>query len=319
MTVYREPPKNTSRRSIGNLDGTSFGTGGTDTVRIQSGTGDFLQAAPSTVPNGYVSAKQQNLDIKIQNIGRGSGSFARREADGVTYSFRRISGGDGISVIETGDTILITGASGVSKFVNLSDVPSSFVNQNGKFLTVDEANNRLIFVDAPQTANRIFFGETPPLSALQGDGWWNTTDGSFYLYYTDGNSGQWVESGSSEPASVLQEQFAYDYGAYFDGQPGDGETIYRWRAPRAHKLADNFEGCLFTAGVNPTSNFTCAVWINGQQVGTWSINTAGAATLVSNGSGEIDVPANVEIKIVAPAQADATLADLVISFKGERY
>jgi hypothetical protein len=294
--------------------------GGTDTVRIQSGSGDFLQAAPTVKDNSYVSAKpQQQVEIKIQNIGRGSGSFAKREPDGVTYSFRRILGGEGVSVIETGDTILITGANGADQFIKLKDAPSTYVGQGGKILAVDEANNRLIFIDAPQTANRIHFGPTPPDSAIQGDGWWNTTDGSFFLFYRDANSGQWVESGASEPAAIPQEQFAYDYGAFYDGQPGPLETIYRWRAPRAHTLFPNFEGCLFTCGVNPSQPFACDIFINGQMAGVWTINQAGAATMVSNSGGAIDVPANVEIKIVAPAQTDATIADLVISFKGERY
>lgn len=374
MTFYREPPKNNSKRSIGNLDGGSYGMGGTDTVRVQAGTGDFLQPIPVIKDSSYVNAKTKVAELKIQNIGRGSNVFARREADGVTYSFRRISGGDGISVIETGDSIHISGtSSGTDQFVKLKDVPSSFLGQNGKMLIVDEANNRLIFQDVPvmpeipefpeipevlttfleltdtpdtyagangqflsvnsatgkiefkeivvpDQAARITFSETPPTTPVpqQGDGWWNTTDGSFYLYYQDGDTNQWVESGASEPASDFQ-RMAYDYGAYYDGQPGPLEVVYRWRAPRAHTLSRDFEGCLFTCGTNPSNNATFDVLVNGTQVGTWTINQAGAVTMVSNQQGNIDVPANQEIKIVASAQTDATLADLVISFKGERY
>lgn len=399
--AYKEPSRNASRRSIGNLDGSSFGTGGTDTVRIQPGTGDFLSGSSTVVDNSYVSNVPVNLDIKIQNIGAGAGSFARKERDGLTYSFRRILGGDGVAVLEQNDSILITGTGGVNRFVNLLDAPSTYVGQNGKVPVVDEANSRLVFQDIsetdysfleltdtpdsyfghdgkflrvnaisgrvefanvpvsvqdflsltdtpdtyvgsngkfltvnattgkiefsnvviPESGNKITFAETPPTSPApqEGDGWWNTTDGSFYLFYEDADGGQWVESGASEPASTVQDQFAYDYGAYFDGQPLDGETIYRWRAPRAHKLSADFDGCLFTCGVNPTEDFACTVWINGQQVGIWTINTVGAATMVSSVIGEIDVPANQEIKIVGPAQADGTIADLVISFKGDRY
>lgn len=321
MTVYREPPKQAGKRSIGNLDGASNGIGGTDTVRIQAGTGDFMQVAPTVKDNSYVSAKQTNLELKIQNVGRGSGSFARRESDGVTYSFRRIQGGDGVSITEVGDSILVSAATGATSFVSLIDAPSSFVGQGGKILSVDEANNRVIFIDAPQTSNRIHYGPTPPTvpEPMQGDGWWNTTDGSFFLYYRDANSGQWVESGASEPKMEAQDQFAYDYGAYYDGQPGVSEVVYRWRAPRAHFLDANFEGCLFTCGTNPSNDFACAVFVNGQQVGTWTINPAGASEMVSSQPGTISVQANQEIKIVAPVQTDATLADLVISFKGERF
>jgi hypothetical protein len=360
MTVYREPPKNASRRSIGNLDGASNGIGGTDSVRIQAGSGDFMKAAPTVVDNSYVSGKSANLEIKMQNVGGGAGVFARREKDNQTYSFRRIQGGDGVSVIEGLDSIIINASSGVDRFINLKDVPGSFQGQAGKTLVVDEDHNRLVFQEFPnpvtnflaltdtpdsyQDANgqflsvntatgqlvfkevvfpeqgaRITFAAVPPSGALQGDGWWNTTDGTFFLYYSDGTSAQWVESGSSSPQQTPQTVFAYDYGAFFDGQPGASEVLYRWRAPRAHQLADNFLGCIFTAGVNPSATYVATVWINGAQVGTWTLNSSGASTLVSSGTGPIDVPANQEIKIIGSPQSDGTLADLVLSFKGERY
>lgn len=401
MTVYREPPKQASRRSIGNLDGTSNGIGGTDTVRIQSGSGDFMQVTTTVVENSYVSAKSQNLDIKIQNIGRGAGPFARKEADGITYSFRRITGADGVSVIENGDTITIAAsAQGVDRFVNLKDAPSTFVGQSGKTLVVDEANNRLVFQDfpvpvtnflaltdspdsflgqdgktlvvdestgklkfqsfptpitnflaltdtpdsyassngkflrvnslagqiefadvvIPDAGNKITFAESPPTTNVNpGDGWWNTTDGSFYLYYQDSDSGQWIESGASEPAAIPQDVLAYDYGSFFEGQPQSDEILYRWRAPRAHKLYANFDGCLFTAGILPTGNFTARVMVNGAQVGTWTIAPSGAATMVSSVQGDIMIPANQEIKVLGPTATDGTVADLVVTFKGERY
>lgn len=359
MATYLPPNRGTSRRSVGNLDGTSAGVGGTDTARIQAGTGDFFGVTGSVKDNSYVSAKSDgSLDIKMQNVGQGSGVFARKERDGQTFSFRRLAAGSGMTISEVGDSIYLTATGGVENFVNLKDVPNSFTGQDGNILVVDEANSRLVFKPAPGgsflslsdtpssftghngeylrvNANtgkiefasislgtqpaRITFAPIPPDGALQGDGWWDTDDGSFYLYYTDGDSGQWVESGSSEPALIPQSQYAYDYGAYFDGQPGPSDVVYRWRAPRAHTLAANFDGCLFTCGTNPTANATFQVFINGQSVGSWIISPSGAATMVSNTQGSIDVPANQEIKIVAPTAADATLADLVISFKGERY
>lgn len=362
MTVYRNPPKNNSRRSIGNLDGASSGIGGTDSVRIQSGTGDFLETTLSVVDDGYVNAMKNIPELKIQNIGRGSAVFSRREADGLTYSFRRIQGGDGVSVIEVGDSLLITASIGADSFIKLKDVPSSLVGHNGMVPVVDEENHRLVFQTLPETvssflelsdtpnsfddsegkfltvnsstgqiefttlvlpdqAARITFSPTPPTSPVPmlGDGWWDTTDGSFYLYYQTGNLGQWVESGSSEYKIEPQESLAYDYGSYYDGEPGPSEILYRWRAPRAHRLAANFEGCLFTCGTNPTNLFICTVYVNGSIVGTWTINPSGASTLVSSVQGEISIPANQEIKVVAPIQTDATLADLVISFKGERF
>ena len=398
MTTYTAPSQQTSNRSIGNLDGTSSGIGGTDTVRVQSGTGDFLQVNATLVDNSYVSAKSVNLNIKIQNVGVGAGVFARQENDQITYSFRRLQGGSGISVIEVGDSIVISGALGVDRFINLKDVPATYANADGKFLAVDATNNQIIFRDLPtdndtfllltdtpdtyagalgqfvrvganglefsevpaptttflaltDTPNsyagsdgkflavdansgqivftdivlptqgaRITFAEVPPTNPapMQGDGWWNTDDGSFYLYYTDSDSGQWVESGSGEAAAIPQVALAYDYGAFFDGTPGSSAVLYRWRAPRDHTLAANFDGCLFTAGSPPGVDFICSVFVNGTQVGTWTIHPSGASTLLSSGTGPIVVPQNQEIKIVGPMQSDGSIADLVVSFKGER-
>jgi len=401
MTTYREPSKSTSRRSIGNLDGTSFGTPGVDTARIQPGTGNFLTPSGTVVENTYVQGRIGAVDINMQNVGSGAGVYARKERDGLTFNFRRLQAGSGISIQELNDSIVFTASGEGGRFINLSDTPKSFVGMNGKTFVVDEASNSLVFADLPtivpgidnfldltdtpdsyegstgkylrvselgtirfddlvipdpvtsflaltdtpdsfigaigkvltvganysvvfsdlvipEQGARITFAEFPPSNPRQGDGWWNTVDGSFFLYYVDADSGQWIESGASEPSSSPAVVAPYDYGSFYDGQPQANETIYRWRAPRAHTLSSNFAGCLFTCGTNPTNNFSCKVWINGAQVGTWTINPAGAATLVSSVNGRIDVPANVEIKIVAPAQTDATLADLVVSFKGER-
>jgi len=40
-------------------------------------------------------------------------------------------------------------------------------------------------------------GTTAPVSASIGDMWWNSTDGTQYMYYNDGNTSQWVESRSA--------------------------------------------------------------------------------------------------------------------------
>ena len=38
---------------------------------------------------------------------------------------------------------------------------------------------------------------TPPVGPSSGDLWFNSTDGSLYVYYNDGTSSQWVEAGST--------------------------------------------------------------------------------------------------------------------------
>lgn len=437
MATVGGPNLQSSRKTIGNLDGTSAGIGGVDTIRVQAGTGNFyntLTDTNPTVPNTFPT-------ITMKNVGVGSGVYARSESDGYTFDFRSLLAGEGMGITIQGDSILFTSTgTGVDHFTGLKDVPQAYTGSNGKTLVVDEANNRLVFasfptpitnflaltdspdtyqgaegqyvtvhnnalvfstlppyptipdfpenfielndapssyagangqyvvvsgnklvfqalpqfvtsflgltdtpksytgadgeylrvnastgkiefapINIPEAGNKITYAENPPSNANEGDGWWDITDGSFYLYYTDGDSGQWVESGGSEPATGNMDPAPYDYGAFFDGAPLSGQIVYRWRAPRAHSLAANFQGCLFTAGTAPTNDFVCPIFINGAQAGTWTLAAGtGAATLVSNVSGTISIAANIEIKIVAPTQTDGTVADLVVSFKGER-
>lgn len=40
-------------------------------------------------------------------------------------------------------------------------------------------------------------GTAAPVSATNGDMWWNSNDGTQYMYYNDGNTSQWVESRSA--------------------------------------------------------------------------------------------------------------------------
>jgi len=46
-----------------------------------------------------------------------------------------------------------------------------------------------------QLASRFITSATQPPTPQNGDGWFNTTNGKTFIYYYDGTSGQWVESG----------------------------------------------------------------------------------------------------------------------------
>lgn len=51
-------------------------------------------------------------------------------------------------------------------------------------------------VNAQGVASRFIVSDTKPTPATGGDAWFDTTEGVTYVYYDDGNSAQWVESGS---------------------------------------------------------------------------------------------------------------------------
>ena len=43
----------------------------------------------------------------------------------------------------------------------------------------------------------VSVGPNPPENPLEGDLWWNNVDGRMYIYYTDSDSSQWVQTNPS--------------------------------------------------------------------------------------------------------------------------
>jgi hypothetical protein len=217
---------------------------------------------------------------------------------------------------------------------NLSDTPTSYTGMNHRYLRVDETNNKVQFYDleanlitplttrvtdletiSVQLQNRKFVtvADTPPSVANEGDFWFDATDGTLFVRY--GTPGTWLETGSAEP--VLPPTTEYDYGGSFEGTPTANQVIYRWRPPVAHTLKDEFAGCTFTCDRAPTGTFSCQVFVGGIHVGDWHISTAKNYTLITLAT-EVQVAANTEVKIVAPAVADATITGITMAFIGDR-
>lgn len=51
-----------------------------------------------------------------------------------------------------------------------------------------------VFVTLPADKSRTVTSDTPPSNPTNGDNWYNTTDGVTYVYYDDGDTGQWVDT-----------------------------------------------------------------------------------------------------------------------------
>jgi hypothetical protein len=45
----------------------------------------------------------------------------------------------------------------------------------------------------PSAQSPFYTGDTPPGNPVVGDSWFNTNDGTMYIYFNDGNTSQWVE------------------------------------------------------------------------------------------------------------------------------
>jgi hypothetical protein len=51
-------------------------------------------------------------------------------------------------------------------------------------------------------ASTVLVADNPPVSAITGNLWFNTADLNTYVYYTDGDSSQWIAIGIEDPASA---------------------------------------------------------------------------------------------------------------------
>ncbi len=82
--------------------------------------------------------------------------------------------------------------------INFPDSPSNGATQtiNGAVYTYNSTTSKWD-VSGDNTTN-VTVSDTAPSGAVAGDQWFNSTDGSLYVYYNDGSSSQWV--GISGPA-----------------------------------------------------------------------------------------------------------------------
>jgi hypothetical protein len=59
-----------------------------------------------------------------------------------------------------------------------------------------DANKGVWNANALQRVARFVVSDTPPSAPVNGDAWFDTTEGTTYIYYNDGDSAQWVETGN---------------------------------------------------------------------------------------------------------------------------
>lgn len=83
-------------------------------------------------------------------------------------------------------------------------------------------------VPQPSLVRNVLVGETPPVTASQGDLWWSDLTGRLYIYYNDGDSSQWIDAspniaganqdtaganvsqGTNPPSSPVQSDLWFD-------------------------------------------------------------------------------------------------------------
>ena len=81
----------------------------------------------------------------------------------------------------------------------------TYVAPNGVTYVYD-ATDTLWRAQAGDGENVVFVSATAPVSPVNGKMWWNTDTGTMFIWYNDGNSGQWVPATTPGPAGILPGQ-----------------------------------------------------------------------------------------------------------------
>lgn len=68
--------------------------------------------------------------------------------------------------------------------------------------------------------------DTPPVNPANGDLWWNSADGKFYIYYSDGSSAQWVSAALPAVAVSDTPPAGYDGQMWLDSTDGSMYVYY---------------------------------------------------------------------------------------------
>lgn len=110
---------------------------------------------------------------------------------------------------------------------------------------------------------------------------------------------------------------AYSLPIYFLETPvADDVLLYHVFAENV-VFPDDFSGAAGVVGTNPTSSFVISIEKNGTAAGSITVSTAGVFTFATTGT-TLSFAAGDTIKVICPASADATVANLATTLKGTR-
>lgn len=108
----------------------------------------------------------------------------------------------------------------------------------------------------------------------------------------------------------------YDVGGSYLGSPGSSLVILRFPIPRSVRFPASMSGSYGVANTAATATTTFTIAKNGTGFGTM-VFAGSAATATFTGT-QTDFAAGDVLTLVAPASADATLADIGFAFAGLR-
>lgn len=142
-------------------------------------------AAPSVLANGELA------------INYADGILYYKNATGQIVSFSSAASGDSFGIANVGGTLILSSVS--------NDV-LGFLAGNNMTLTACTVNKTITF----DSVLRLPVLSTPPGSAQSGDLFWNKENGRLFIYYDDGDSGQWIEANPSGESINVQSLISSD-------------------------------------------------------------------------------------------------------------
>lgn len=149
---------------------------------------------------------------------------------------------------------------------------------------------------------------TATLTVKRGSGSFKLDPGESAVVTTDGTA-------NGITGTKLSTQ--YDFYAFVSGVMTNNMTVLGLDAVRPFTLPINLTGSYAKAGTAATGSTTLTIKKNGSSIGTLVWAVSGTVATITF-SAAVSFVATDILTIVGPASADATLADIRLSFKGQR-
>jgi hypothetical protein len=157
--------------------------------------------------------------------------------------------------------------------------------------------------------------DTPPPGPLvNGQLWWKSSTGQFFVWYDDGNSQQWVQV-FTQPIGPPTNQVILSL--FAGGTAGASELLFQHKFTIATTFAAGLTGSQGVAVAAATASTVFSINKNGTQVATATFAAAGTVPTFAAASSMAFAIGDV-LAIIAPATPDTTLANISLSILGTR-
>jgi hypothetical protein len=181
---------------------------------------------PNTViqlkKSGTASAIPGSLEFGELAINYADGKLFYKAANGTVVSFASGGGSDSFGTVNANGTLVVADTPG--------DV-LTLVAGTGIAITGDAINDRITISSTSTGGASVNVGSGQPVNNSSGDLWWNSDLGRLLIYYSDGDSSQWVdasptgEPGPAGPTGPAGNSGNIQIGTVTTGAPGTSATV----------------------------------------------------------------------------------------------